>query len=273
MFQFLFYLENKFQCINIMSDTTSNKSDNFPKSINGRQCIGPCYYPFTNATHPSTGEQFTHRSNFCPVERYTRINNDGKVIIEYIDECLVPTSRGVDDEAEIEAKILSLNIPFDSKYFVNLYYNIISLDGALEWFTDNGHLAFRTKERLMNNALVAFNEQINPTDERLTDYISLLFKKNIRKIYKYLSEYFSVDGTNIIITPLNKQETNQPIENQSDKQNLIKKYISKKWFNAGKIQKFIYIIGPTKIFSTSTNITKRIIKFFSTYMEKKINSS
>ena len=61
----------------------------YPKSINRRQCIGPCYPRGKIAVHPQSFDLITDTNhNFCPVEEYIYDDETtGDKIIKTTDIC------------------------------------------------------------------------------------------------------------------------------------------------------------------------------------------
>ncbi len=62
------------------------KSKKFPKSISGKQCVGPCYKKNTKVLHPTYLNVITNENDFCPINRIEKII-DGKKIIYDTDVC------------------------------------------------------------------------------------------------------------------------------------------------------------------------------------------
>ena len=60
----------------------------YPKSINGMQCVGPCYKKNTKILHPIYLNVVTNNEKnfFCPIVEKKEIIN-GKKISTYVDEC------------------------------------------------------------------------------------------------------------------------------------------------------------------------------------------
>lgn len=106
--------------------------DIYPKSINGKQCIGPCYFKGTNMSHPVSLDEIVDATHdFCPVNPYIHVDSKtGKRKIVDFATCYPPTAR---KEHIDEINLLSPLITFDSEYFIKTYYKLFSLDDILHW--------------------------------------------------------------------------------------------------------------------------------------------
>lgn len=80
----------------------------FPLSLNGIQCIGPCYEPNVEFIHPITYNKMISNKSSCPVNDLPNI----------IDDCFPPTAN----KNEF-INIIPIDI-FDNRMFLKHYYNV-----------------------------------------------------------------------------------------------------------------------------------------------------
>ena len=105
-------------------DTNSKKTENkYPISKNNRKCVGPCYEPNKFIIHPINLDFVTGNTNkpFCPTNVYEDVDKDGTTYKSFVDECFKVT-----DDKDSNVDMLTPNITFDSRSFLNTYYNINS---------------------------------------------------------------------------------------------------------------------------------------------------
>ena len=88
----------------------------YPKSVNNRQCIGPCYPKGKILIHPYSLTKMTdHYNNFCPTYKYT--DDAGNKL--QIDNCDVSNAN----PENIKLGMLVPLMSFDCGAFLQIYYN------------------------------------------------------------------------------------------------------------------------------------------------------
>lgn len=159
----------------------------YPKSIDGSQCIGPCYKSREIILHPVTLEWITDKHNsFCPINE----NDDGEVT----KECAKITSNDVKSSKDFDFEMLLPFVDLTPQRFLKLYYNIYSIDDAFLWLNEHEYLALDTRIRVINNTISAYGKQSANYKDVLTDFIlEIAQKKWNEHIYENISKYIYVD--------------------------------------------------------------------------------
>lgn len=197
----------------------------YPKSINGIQCVGPCYKKNTKILHPIYLNVVTNNDkSFCPISKEIGIKN-GKKYIEYVDACN-DLNLNKNNTLNSKFEMLFPYIDFKPDIFLNLFYNILTFGDSIEWIINNNHLPLDTKERIFNISLDAyFNklELVELIENRVVDFIYTLFtNKYVNKICIPLFTYIDVDDKITKISYTRKKDTDETI---IIKTNYIKKNI------------------------------------------------
>ncbi len=250
------------------------RAERYPKSTNGLQCIGPCYYSNTKILHPLTLEEITNVShNFCPVDTYVYTTNEGKNIVEQIDRCFIPTAKETIVDDFIIDNILTPQFNFSSLYFVKIYYRINNIDELLTWLQENRNDPYKTKERVFNNSMVAYGKDLNIIDHRLVNFINDLMMYHLAKIYRYIKKYFIIENEMIkIINPDKLITDNKNISNESIKN--IRIYIKDKLLGTDNIHQFMSkFIRYYKEDLSNRQISTMLVDNFIDYIKKKLKLS
>jgi len=237
----------------------------YPKSRNGRQCIGPCYPPKKWMIHPITLEYYTNTHfPFCPTETWIDPKNQKAY---NIDEC-VKVSEHIDNTL-IEMNIIMPKIHFTSKRFLKIYYKIYSFENTIVWINENKHKSIHTKLRILNSAWKAYGNTQNIIDEQIVNlYINLIKQYWIKKLYKYISIYVYVSGKKIYFKKQSvKNNNNYSVEKINF---IIKKLITKK--NIYKLLS-IYIDEYTDKWDTIENHNDTLFSFMKEYFVNKIKET
>ena len=231
----------------------------FPKSINGSQCIGPCYNAKTLIIHPLEMSIITNKNNFCPINSGT----DSKMLT---DICLNPIDSNDINYKDLEITMLNPYIDFNSFKFLSIYYNILSIEDTYKWLDENKKSSLDTKIRILRNALFAFSSKIELIDNRLSDiFVHIIKKKYINKIYNNIYKYISVERNNILF-----------MENNLDKkENYVERinFIVKVFINTNELNKFLIKYFSQKKELLITNYIDDIINEFVKYIIVKIKKS
>lgn len=215
----------------IAMDTNLN-SRAFPKSINNKQCIGPCYNPGQYIMHPITLEYVTDELNpFCPTERWF---NPVKKTYQRLDRCLLPTKKEDMDKMQIELSFVIPTFHFDCEHFLKVYYDIYSFEGAIDWVTENIKNPIYSNLRIMDCAWKIYGSNVDVISNQLIDfYIYVIKKEWIKNIYPLVSKYIYIDSSNNIY--LKEQDEPSHIK-QVEKIN----YFIKKFINRQTIYNILY---------------------------------
>jgi hypothetical protein len=256
------------------SDVQSNNK--YPKSVNGIQCIGPCYVAGSTMIHPITLEEIIlPYDNFCPVD--TNIITDkktGEKIIDTFDFCNTPTvtqkNKKILDK-ELRIKILAPTFTFNSTYFLKIYYNIGSLEEGIEWLEHNSADPYKTKERVFNQIMLLYSDNMTIADHRIINFIRDIMLHNISIISKELSQYIDIREDKIVLT---RPDTRQIIENGDSKQNLIRSYIKTKFLGDSEISKFFSkFIRYGSEYLKKAQLSNILVESMIDYIVKRIESS
>ena len=243
-----------------------NKTINFPTSISGQKCIGKCYKAKTIIHHPSTLQEITSNVNFCPTHQYFTIGNGGTKIKNITAECTFPNNNDNDDD-------LSLFIPsinFDSSYFLNVYYKISTLEEAIEWIDNNNKLPLKTQQRVFDNAMESFGNDLNIVDHRIASFVNKILLYNINTLYESIVPYCSIEKENVILKDKLNNIQNGKIFN-NDQKELILLFIKKTFLGIENVHKFL--IRFIKYYSEkrkSQNMSVLLTNLFIEYVTKKI---
>lgn len=172
----------------------------YPTSVNGRQCIGPCYDKDTWIVHPLTLEQTKNIDYpFCPINK-TVEKKDGKTKEMYIDECYMPTESGTYSQRELEMNILLPSIDFSCDNFLKIYYNIYTLDELFVWLNSNKNKPLRTRERIVECSWSSYWKSMDTLDNRFIDfYIEMIKQKWIKYVYPIIDKNIVVKGDKVYV--------------------------------------------------------------------------
>lgn len=264
-----------------------NVSNKYPKSIDNKQCIGPCYHAQTRISHPITLDEKILDYNSCPI--YPQIITDkstGNNNIIQFSKCYPPTTiSGYIDE-------LSLIVPtfeFNSEYFVKVYYKINSLDDMLKWLDKNKNSPYKTKKRVFDNGMIVYGNDLKIIDHRLIYYVNEIMNVNISKIYRHIKDYFKIVGDYVELVDvdnyhsdndnkLNKVDNkiddrvdNNKIDNTQYKIKLVRSYIKNNFFGNDNIQDFLSkFIRYYHDKLNEKNISDIFVKYMIEYIIKRI---
>lgn len=203
----------------------------YPKSKNNRECIGPCYEPGTWILHPVTLDYISHPTDpFCPINEWVDINKQtNKHVTRIVDVCHKLNVTPKYKEPNVDFVMPS--IIFSSEHFLKSYYEISSLEEAVEWCDKNKHLSARTLIRIMDSAWVTyFDKQENLDNNDIIDdrivmlYINFAKRNWIDKIVEQFSKYVKISGDKISLGYNDQPIPNNEITNV--KNFLIDKFIS-----------------------------------------------
>lgn len=224
-----------------MNKTKSNiKKEQYPKSTNGLQCVGPCYYSKTRIIHPLTLEELAGiPHNFCPVNTFVYTSKTGQNRFSNFDRCFVPTANDNDihNDELFRESVMAPQFIFSSDFFVKIYYKINTIDDLLKWLNDNKDDPYKTKERVFNNSMVAYGKDLNIADLRLVNFINDVMIANLTKIYKQLKKYLMIDNDVVKLVDPKKKYIDE--SELTDTSHIYRNYIREKFLGTDNLHQFM----------------------------------
>jgi hypothetical protein len=230
------------------------KKRKFPKSINNRQCLGPCYKPDTSFIHPvllvPVKNDLYPGKAVCPTTKYEKVDEfSQKTFNPAYDVCNNPTH---DEDTSTQESLLTFQSGFTKNIFLSQYYNINSFEDALEWIDENKFTPIETRERILNAALNLYGDNIMYFDDIFVDfYISYIKDKYINNIYKDIHENIGIKNEEILIVD---KEKNKLKINEFNIERI--NYIAKVFLDKLEVRKFLskYIKSQNIHFSDYDNM-------------------
>lgn len=223
-----------------ISDVDNNKPknnrENYPISVNKQQCIGPCYYSGTRIIHPHTLDIIRNVDHhFCPVNAFAYKDPITKEItLETTDKCIVPTARETLMDEILSESIIVPQFKFSSDYFVKVYYNILNIEDLLKWIDIHKNDPLKTKERVFNNGMAVYGDQLTIIDHRLVFFINDIMIAYLPKIYKQLKNYIIVTNNKVTLT-----DHGENSDKNADTISLVRAYIKDKFLGIDNINQFM----------------------------------
>lgn len=222
---------------------TNIKKDQYPKSTNGLQCVGPCYYSKTRIVHPLTLEELAGiPHNFCPVNTFTYTSKTGQNMFSNFDRCYIPTANDNDvhNDELFRESIMAPQFIFSSDFFVKIYYKINTIDELLKWLNENNDNPYKTRERVFNNGMVAYGKDLNIADLRLVNFINDIMMANFPKIYRQLKNYLVIENEVVKLRMLPKDKLIFMYETESSETiHIYRDYIKEKFMGTDNMHQFM----------------------------------
>lgn len=269
---------------NEIKKPTITPKDAYPISANNQQCIGPCYYSNTRIIHPITLNEIDGvKHNFCPVNTFVYTDPiTKKNTLWSIDQCHRPTARETTMDEILRENVIAPQFQFSSDYFVKVYYKINNLEDLLRWLDMHTIDPYKTRERVFNNGMVAYGDQINIIDHRIVYFVNDVMINNLHKLYKGLKSYISINGDIVtLMDPINQPNIDYTQTHNGDNNNrddtdkrsiIIKNYIKDKFLGIDNIQQFMSkFIRYYKEEITSKYLSNVLINHMIDYITKRIN--
>jgi len=235
----------------------------YPKSKSKKQCLGPCYYPKTQIVHPTLLEIVSNTEPFCPVNPWKYVDpTNGENTMMSTDMCFAPTENKNISNKELELNILAPFIDFDSNQFLKIYFEIFSFEDCVDWLDRNKTEPIKSKMRILNSGLIAFGQNVDLFDNRLSVHVMDIIKqKKIKEIYDKIFPYINVENEIATLSQnnLDKKEMSTERINYISQTFLTKEEITKfltKYF-AYKKEKWNYI--KNHINSITLSLTEYIL--------------
>jgi hypothetical protein len=244
----------------------NQKTGKYPISVNGHQCIGPCYQKGTKIIHPLTLEQIVvDEYNYCPTNTYVNIGSDGSRTTLENDMCHIPTSKTL----QIDDNIVVPEITFSSEYFIKVYYKIDNIEGLLNWLDKNTHNPYKTKERVFDNAMCVYGNDLVIIDQRIVTYIDKAMYENLPKIYNSLKKYFVIRKD--VIELQEPSNSNDNTIKDIREVSAIRNYIKDNFLGSSNIHQFMSkFIRYYKEDLTKKHLTSVLVGHMIDYINKKI---
>lgn len=254
----------------------NNISDNenkYPQSTSNNKCIGPCYYPGTVIIHPSTLQEITADEPFCPTNKYLYTDpNTQEIKEQIIDRCHKPVAKRIDSWKELEYDMLFPKMDFTSEYFIKIFYEIMNFDDCLKFLDENKSSPFKTKERIFNNAVIVFHDDIDMVDHRFANIVHEIMIYYIDIIYKKLNIYILVTDKEITLSMPSDKNIVDDLNNKNDKKYKNKiDYIKNKLLNIENVHQFMSkFIRYYKDKLEEHNLSLKLVDYMIEYIIKKI---
>lgn len=135
------------------------------KSKHGHKCISPCYPAGKFVLHPITLQYVTiHDSPFCLTDKIITKDYMGRDIVAYADGCMNISKT---NDIKVDHVVPVMN--FSSEYFLREFYNIDTLENAVEW-CDRKDLPKNNIIRILNAAWDAYYDGEVIIDSRIVEY-------------------------------------------------------------------------------------------------------
>lgn len=258
----------------------NNKNDQYPVSVNHQQCIGPCYYSGTRIIHPLTLDEIRGvEHNFCPVNTFVYVDpQTKKTMLSTIDRCVAPTAHETQMNSTLWENVIAPQFQFSSDYFVKVYYKIFSLEDLLKWLDEHKTDPYKTKERVFNNSMAVYGDQITIIDHRLVNFVNDIMNANLPKLYRALKHYIHVvDGVVKIVDPNSNKSSDENTDDEditfSSRETiaLARSYIKTKFLGMDNISQFMSkFIRYYKVEMTDRYISNILVNHMIDYCVKRI---
>ena len=249
----------------------------YPISKEGKQCISPCYFKNTKIIHPTTLDEIKSTNlDFCAVNPYIAYDpklEHNSIIIA--DPCSMPTTKEIEINEIMRENMLAPQFPFSSEYFVKIYYKIYDLNDFLKWLDENKNIPYVTKERVFNNSIVVYGDDLNIVDHRLVYFINEMMIKYLPKIYRSIKHYFTIENDRVKLTQrvASLTHTNKN-EHKYNKEQIsaIRNHIKNLFFGSDNIHKFMSkIIRYYKEDIINRHSSEILVRHMIDYIIKKIH--
>jgi len=238
----------------------------YPISVNNQHCVGPCYYSNTRIIHPVTLDEIKDiNHNFCPVNAFVYVDPvTKKSTMSTIDRCFVPTANKTSMDDMLRENVIAPQFLFSSDYFVKIYYKINNLEDLLRWLDNNKEDPFKTRERVFDNGMVVYGDQITIIDHRIVDFVNDIMINNLPKLYRHLSPYITVQGDEVVLVDPGKHPKEEHIS-------IIRNYIKDRFLGSDNIQQFMSkFIRYYKEEITNKHISDILVNHMIDYITKRI---
>lgn len=170
-----------------------NNKNKYPRSINGRQCLGPCTKQGNIILHPISLEYIVNTDHpFCPVidHKYPHIT---------LDECKLSEVNNKDINHDHFSTVTPL-VGFTCSDFLKDNYNIYSIENMLQYINSNSDIPKTSKIRLINCSWKEFGSNKNNISDIFVDFYRNFIKKYwIKSFYSHLGKSLFYDNEKNIV--------------------------------------------------------------------------
>ena len=174
-------------------------------------------------------------------------------------------------DQEIRKKLLAPTFKFSTTYFLKIYYDIGSLEEGIEWLDNNVMIPFRTRERVFNQMMTLYGDNMSIADHRIISFVRELMVRNITSISQKVSQYIDIRDDKIVLT---SPDPNRDIGQDKSKVNLINSYIKTKFLGDSEIGRFVSKFvryGSEQI--KKPNLSQALVERMIEYIIKRIEAS
>lgn len=254
-------------------------SKKYPKSVNGKQCVGICYKKNTKIVHPIYSRLVSKLdTSFCPVAEFYEKEN-GKMIRKDIDECNENIQKT--DYIYNDIDLLYPYVDFTAQLFLNICYNIDNFSSGLTWISDNNYKSLDTRERVFNLLIDAFGETIDIieiSDNRIVDFFNILIRSKYTYKLHRLFKYITIKEDTVLIDEKNMKKIDNVQRRdklESDESIIIKtNYILKNIVTTNNITNFLAKYFKEKITSSlEKSHSEQMIEKFVVYLNDNIKKT
>lgn len=157
-------------------NTFKNNKYNFPISEGNHRCIGPCYPPNTLYYHPIFIRPLINKSfATCPINK-TTINNEGKTIDLYADECNKNNITEKFNDFNIFDNLFEIASTFEN--FLSQLYWINNINDVNLFLNDKiDEKTIYSQKRILNSIFQIYFLDINLALELFISKVKIVLKK------------------------------------------------------------------------------------------------
>lgn len=176
---------------NIKTNTITDNSNNTNKikSIEGYECIGPCYPPNTYFYNPSNLALISNPYPSCPIKEQLITNPDGSVYQKLSAKC----NEEDINKGETYFDIFSDNVQIatSSSNFLSDIYNLSNITDTVRFLTNEfDNLPIYSQRRILNAIFSTYYKYI--------EFPKLLFAKKLLFILKNIYKITNLNEDKII---------------------------------------------------------------------------
>lgn len=171
------------------SNNSNNSATNKIKSIEGYECIGPCYHPNTYFYNPSNLALIINPYPSCPIKKQLITNPDGSTYQKLSAKC----NEEDNNKGETYFDIFSDNVQIatSSSNFLSEIYNLSNIADTVRFLTNEfDNLPIYSQRRMLN--------AIYSTYYKYIEFPKLLFAKKLLFILKNIYKITDLNKDKII---------------------------------------------------------------------------
>jgi hypothetical protein len=138
----------------------------------------------------------------------------------------------------LRQQLIAPTFKFSTNHFLRIYYNIGSLEEGIEWLEKNETSPYRTKERVFNQLMMLYGDNLSIADHRMVKFIREIMIYNLPLIFRAVSKYIEIRDDKIVLTlPENRQHEEGKVNKSQIA--LINSYVKTKFLGESEIGRFI----------------------------------